>query len=130
MLLSLLKFSSPFRFSSDQPSESAEVSFTCCLFFYSAMSKRISSKKMKSQQILLISGSRLITPRDLLRFHYFFLLLFLLFIAERFGSTAPYPLTPGFAQSMSLSAFLLCACIGKGPVILDKGVCPGCGAAA
>jgi hypothetical protein len=73
---------------------------------------------MKSQQILLVSDCPLIIPLGLLRFHYFFLLLFLLFIAECFGSTAPCPLTPGFAQSMSLSVFLSRACIGKGPVIL------------
>ncbi|CAK9270915.1 unnamed protein product [Sphagnum jensenii] len=53
---------------------------------------------MKPQQILVISDCPLITPGDLLRFHYFFLLLFLLFIAECFGSTASYPLRPGFAQ--------------------------------
>lgn len=75
---------------------------------------------MKPQQILLISDCPLITPGDLLRFHYFFLLLFLLFIAECFGSTASYPLRPGFAQSMSLSVFLLCSCIGKGPVFLAQ----------
>jgi hypothetical protein len=73
---------------------------------------------MKPEQILLISECPLITRLGLLGFHYFFLLLFLLFIAERFGSTAPYPLRPGFVQSMSLSVFLLRACVGKRPVIL------------
>jgi hypothetical protein len=73
---------------------------------------------MKPEQILLISKCPLIIPSGLLGFHYFFLLLFLLFIAERFGSTAPYPLIPGFAQSMSLSVFLSRACVGKRPVIL------------
>ncbi len=118
MLLSLLKFSSPFLFSSDQPSGSAQVSFPYCFFSYSLLNKRTSSRKMKSQQILLISEFPLITPLGLLKFHYFFLLLFLLFIAERFGSTAPYPLRPGYAQSMSLSVFLSGACVGKRPVIL------------
>ncbi len=104
---------------------SAEVSFSCWLFSYSLLNKRTTSKKVKSQQILLISHCPLITPLDLLRFHYFFLLLFLLLIAKRFGSTAPYPLRPGFAHSMSLSVFLLCAWFKKGPVILAHSCCPG-----